>query len=344
MSEIVLPADGIKNVNTLIQAMRTTVRNYWTQAGGYQKFLYAIGALFLLSGLFHTGVLIVTGGSLAGPVSWRKPIIFGFSIGVTCLSIGWVLTFLPKHRLIGWLLSGALGISFLVELFLIDMQQWRGVPSHFNYSTPFDAAVFNIMGTMIVLVEIVIVLIALWTFFSLKAPPSLAWAIRLGMVLLVVSQIFGNLIIANGIPQVLDFQTGEFISEGVNSAYIFGAAGSMKVPHALTLHAIQVLPLLAFLLLFTNWSESRRLTAVMVAAVGYTGLVIVSAFQTFSGLALFDMNLLAGLGFGISAVNLIVAYAAAWSGSGKPSPSSTPLAAGTRNEHQPTPRTGRLRF
>jgi hypothetical protein len=110
------------------------------------------------------------------------------------------------------------------------MQQWRGVPSHFNYSTPFDAAVFNIMGTMIVLVEIVIVLIALWTFFSLKAPPSLAWAIRLGMVLLVVSQIFGNLIIANGIPQVLDFQSGEFISEGVNSAYIFGAAGSMKVP------------------------------------------------------------------------------------------------------------------
>ena len=311
MSEIVLPADGIKNVSVLIRAMRTTVRNYWTQAEGYQKFLYVIGALFLLSGLFHTGVLLVTGGSLAGPISWRKPIIFGFSIGVTCLSIGWVLTILPKHRLIGWLLSGALGISFLIEVFLIDMQQWRGVPSHFNYSTPFDAVVFNIMGTMIVLVEIVIVLIALWTFFSLKAPPSLAWAIRLGMVLLVVSQIFGNLIIANGIPQVLDFQTGDFIREGVNSAYIFGAAGSIKVPHALTLHAIQVLPLLAFLLLFTNWSESRRLTAVIVAAAGYTGLVIVSAFQTFSGLALFDMSLLAGLGFGISALNLIVAYAAA---------------------------------
>jgi hypothetical protein len=310
MSEIIIPAGSAKDVSALIRAMASTVRTYWTQAEGYQKFLYVIGALFLLSGLFHAGVLLVTGGSLAGPISWRKPIIFGFSVGVTCLSIGWVLAFLPKHRLIGWLLSGTLGISFLVEVFLIDMQQWRGVPSHFNYSTPFDGAVFNIMGTMIVLVEIVVVVVALWTFFSLKAPLSLTWAIRLGMVLLVVSQIFGNLIIANGIPQVLDFQTGEFIREGVNSAYIFGAAGSMKVPHALTLHAIQVLPLLAFLLLFTNWSESRRLAAVIVAAAGYTGLVIVSAFQTLSGLALFDMTLLAGLGFGISALNLIVAYAA----------------------------------
>jgi hypothetical protein len=311
MSEIIIPAGSAKDVSALIRAMASTVRTYWTQAEGYQKFLYVIGALFLLSGLFHAGVLLVTGGSLAGPISWRKPIIFGFSVGVTCLSIGWVLAFLPKHRLIGWLLSGTLGISFLVEVFLIDMQQWRGVPSHFNYSTPFDAVVFNIMGTMIVLVEIVVVVVALWTFFSLKAPLSLAWAIRLGMVLLVVSQIFGNLIIANGIPQVLDFQTGEFIREGVNSAYIFGAAGSMKVPHALTLHAIQVLPLLAFLLLFTNWSESRRLAAVIVAAAGYTGLVVVSTYQTFSGLTLFDISLLPGLGFGISAVNLIVVYAAA---------------------------------
>ena len=311
MSEIILPAGGVKNVSALIRVMVTTVRSYWSQAESYQKFLYFVGDLFLLSGLFHTGVLIVTDGSWAGPVSWRKPIIFGFSTGVTCLSVGWVLTFLPKYRLRGWLLSGALGISFLLEVFLIDMQQWRGVPSHFNYGTPFDAAVFNIMGTMIVVVEIVIVAVALWTFFSLKAPLSLTWAIRLGMVLLVVGQIFGNLIIANGIPKILDFQTGEFISEGVNSAYIFGAAGSMKLPHALTLHAIQVLPVLAFLLLFTNWSESRRLTAVIVAAAGYAGLVVVSAFQTFSGLALFDMSLLAGLGFGISAVSLIVAYVVA---------------------------------
>jgi len=133
------------------------------------------------------------------------------------------------------------------------------------------------------------------------------WAIRAGMVLLFVSQILGVMILLNFF--VFDPQTGEFML--VKSAAIFGAAGSMKMPHALTLHAIQVLPVPAFLLLFTNWSESRRLTAVILAAAGYAGLVVVGAFQTFSGLALFDMSLLARLGFGISSVSLIVAYAAA---------------------------------
>ena len=103
----------------------------------------------------------------------------------------------------------------------------------------------------------------------------------------------------------------------------------MKMPHALTLHAIQVLPVLSFLLLFTNWSESRRLTAVIVAAAGYAGLVVVSAFQTFSGLALFDMSPLARLGFGISAVSLIVAYAAALVGLRQTLAQGAPEAAAT---------------
>ena len=129
--------------------------------------------------------------------------------------------------------------------------------------------------------------------------------------LLVVGQIFGNLIIQNGIPKVTNPQTGEFINEAVKSAYIFGEAGSIKVPHSLSLHAVQVLPILAFFLLFTSWSEGRRLTAVIVAAAGFTGLVVVSSIQTFSGLALFDMRLLMRLGFGVSALCLIVAYVAA---------------------------------
>jgi len=77
---------------------------------------------------------------------------------------------------------------------------------------------------------------------------------------------------------------------------------------------VQVLPMLALLLLFTNWSENRRLTAVVVATAGFAGLVVVSSIQTFSGLALFDMRLVVKLAFGISVVSLIAAYAAAFAG------------------------------
>jgi hypothetical protein len=42
----------------------------------------------------------------------------------------------------------------------------------------------------------------------------------------------------------------------------------MKVPHAVAIHAIQVLPALAWLLAFTALSEPRRLGLVRVATVG----------------------------------------------------------------------------
>ena len=60
-------------MGALIRAMVATLRSYWTRAEGYQKFAYVIGVLLIGSAVFHTGVLIVTGGSFEGPVSWRKP-------------------------------------------------------------------------------------------------------------------------------------------------------------------------------------------------------------------------------------------------------------------------------
>ena len=101
MSEVIFPAGGFTNAGTLIRAMVATLRSYWSQAGGYQKFLYFTGGLLLVSVVFHTGVLIVTGGSLAGDVSWRKPILFGEAFGLNALSLAWVMTFLPKRRVRG---------------------------------------------------------------------------------------------------------------------------------------------------------------------------------------------------------------------------------------------------
>ena len=314
MSEIVLPKKDVDALNDMVRSMLSRLHGYWTQAESYQKFLYSISAILVVSGIFHVGVMIVTGGSWEGPVSWRKPIVFGLSGGVSCLSIAWIMTFLPKYRVRGWLLSGIMGISMLVEVFLITMQKWRGVPSHFNFSTTFDATVFSAMGTLIVFVEFVIIVVMFWSFFSLKAPSSMAWAIRVGLVVLVISQVLGNLIIQNGIPKVMDFETGEFIREGLSSTNIFGASGLMKLPHALSLHAVQVLPALAWLLLFTNWSEGQRIRTVMVAIVGYSGLMLASAFQTFRGLAPFEIHLPVALLIGVSLISVVGAYIAALTG------------------------------
>jgi cytochrome bd-type quinol oxidase subunit 2 len=98
-------------------------------------------------------------------------------------------------------------------------------------------------------------------------------AVRVGLTVLVLSQVFGATLVANAQPPT------------ATDLSIFGATGQLKVPHAVTLHALQILPMLAWLLTRTRWSERDRVRAVAAGAAGYLGLVVVSALQALSGLA-----------------------------------------------------------
>jgi len=57
-----------------------------------QRLLIVFGAVMAATGLFHVGVWLATGQpSLVGPVTWRKPIVFGLSIGVLAWSLAWII-------------------------------------------------------------------------------------------------------------------------------------------------------------------------------------------------------------------------------------------------------------
>ena len=101
----------------------------------------------------------------------------------------------------------------------------------------------------------------------------------------------------------------QMIVEGGNT---FGAAGALKVPHAVTLHAVQVLPALAILLLAApELLERRRVAIVSVAAVGYASLIASTMVQTYGGLSPFDLGPLSSglalLGLGLLAVSAVFA-------------------------------------
>lgn len=272
--------------STVLSAKRPAsirfVQRYWNQIGGYQRFLYYIGAILILSGVFHIGVFLTQGGSLSGPVSWRKPITFGFSIGLAALSISWLATYLPKQQRKGWWLLGVLGITGTLEVILIAMQQWRGVASHFNFfNNPFDTTIAIIIPVLIIPVTICIFLITVWAYQALSAPASLGWAIRTGMTLMVIGTIFGMLMIFNARQQ--------FVTETGRPPNVWRDAGAMKVPHALSLHGLQILIVPAWLMQFTPWSERKRLTVVQAIGWAYIGLIAVSAFQMLRGLAPFNL-------------------------------------------------------
>jgi hypothetical protein len=180
--------------------------------------------LFFVSGLFHIGVWLAEGmPSLVGSVTWRKPITFGFSTAVLFLSLSWVLNLLPARTSRdrqAWLFA----VLLILEVGLIDMQQWRGVASHFNTATPFDGAVFNAMGALIMTASVIM---ALWTRDVFREPlatsPAYTWAIRAGMVMLNA----GNLI-------------GLVMSVTETTA--------LKPLHGAALHVLQALPVAVWLL------------------------------------------------------------------------------------------------
>jgi hypothetical protein len=138
----------------------------------------------------------------------------------------------------------------------------------------------------------------------------LALAIRLGMVLLLAGQLTGALIILFGTPQVL-MGTAQVAGHITREPNIYGVSGVMKVPHALTLHSIQVLGVLAWVLLFTRWKERVRVTIVSIGAIGLVGLVLAMLVQTYSGMAPFDLSLPLALLLAVSAFSLVAVYAAA---------------------------------
>ena len=140
-----------------------------------------------------------------------------------------------------------------------------------------------------------IVIVTLWSLKSLDAAASFALAIKAGLLLMVVGQGLGGLLIREGTRQE---ELGP-----VTSPLVFGQDGILNLSHAAALHALQLLPVLAWLLSFSERSESERTKIVGVAACGYAGLVLLTGLQALGGRAPFDLS-------GVGAVALLASATA----------------------------------
>ncbi|HEX3260053.1 MAG TPA: hypothetical protein VHS35_16135, partial [Pseudonocardia sp.] len=137
------------------------LRRIWVDGRRVERVAYVVGLILFVSGLVHVGILLVTGWTWIGPVSLRKAATFGLSFGLTLPSVAWATSYLrlPPRGLV----LGVFIVTSVVESALISMQAWRGVPSHFNFATPFDTAVSTTLalgGGVIVLVGVVCTLAA----------------------------------------------------------------------------------------------------------------------------------------------------------------------------------------
>jgi hypothetical protein len=250
----------------------TAMGSFWRRGSFVERAGYGVGALLLVSGLVHLAILIGSGGSWEGPLSWRKPATFGLSFGLTLITIIGVASFLRLVDRARAILLGSFTVACVVETALVTLQTWRGVPSHYNVETALDGLIARTLAVGgFTLVAVIVALTVVAFRANAPLPASLRSAIRIGFVTLLGAAAAGALMIAKGM--VLVFTGDEQV------AYTTG--GTLKPTHAVTMHAILVLPALAWLLSFANWSEGRRRAVVRMAAMGYlllAGVVVAANF------------------------------------------------------------------
>ncbi|ANN15651.1 hypothetical protein SD37_08260 [Amycolatopsis orientalis] len=241
-----------------------------------ERVAYVTGALLFLSGVVHAVVLIASGGSWTGPLSMRKAVTFGLSFGLTLATVAWATSYVAVRPRVRNALLGVFTGASVVETVLVSMQAWRGVPSHFNFETGFDNAVSTTLaagGGVIILTAVSFTAAAMRGEGETTA--SMRLAVRFGLVALLVALGAGAAMIASGVVE----------ARGGNPQAAYTTAGALKPLHAVAMHAILILPGLAWLLRFADWTERRRVRLGWVAIGGYTLLTAVVGVESVTGVS-----------------------------------------------------------
>jgi hypothetical protein len=221
-----------------------------------ERACWAVAALLALSGLVHVVVLLATGGPWTGPVSWRKPATFGLSFGLTVATVAWVSRYLGLRERTRDLLLGLFTAASGLEVMVITVQAWRRVPSHFNTTTPLNAAfAYAAAAGGATLVALSAGLAVAAVRGSPTVPRPMRLALRVGVGSFLLTLLVGAAMIARGVI------AGRTLSQ----AAAYASPAPLKPAHAALMHGVLVLPLVAWWAGRRPWSERRRLQVVGAA-------------------------------------------------------------------------------
>ncbi|MCU0492720.1 MAG: hypothetical protein MUD01_14100 [Chloroflexaceae bacterium] len=297
----------------LIIRFGAATMRYWRETSGPQRTLFIAGTLLFVSMFFHGLLLLLGNGPLHGPVSFRKAMTFAESLGLLCWALGWALPFFRLRRWGQWAVAGYVALFGLGEAFLMSMQVWRGVPSHYNFTTPFDEFVFSLTGQGAALFALLTLLLLLWPMHR-EVPPSIKLALRAGLLLTMVGNGVGILMGMNnsgvwqGLGQLQYMLTNS--REGYSSVDP-QLGGNLVVLHAMGVHGLQLVPLVAWLLGYSHLSEGRRVLFTSAVTLGVATIFAILALHAARQLPLSTLELPALAGLVLAGGATLAGYTAA---------------------------------
>ncbi len=271
---------------------------------------------------------------LLGTPAWAKSFKFSVSTLLYGLGLLWILG-LAQNRtatrmggLIGWVLSFELG--------LIVIQATRATPMHFNYTSPFNTALWAIMtvGIGVMMVGFLVLVVQVWR--TIRTEPVVATAIRLGLLVTAIGLAQGNLMPAPTQAQLEAITAGQTLAMlgahtvGSNSQTPDNGAGlpllgwstthgDLRIGHFVGIHALQLIPLFGLWLARRRGLEqAKKLGLLWIGALGYLGLMLLVTWQALRGQPLLrpDSQTLLVLGL-VLATALVSSLGVLWQAKGK---------------------------
>jgi hypothetical protein len=269
--------------------MDTTLNQSQTGSYGFigelrarNPLLFGVGVAHVILLLVMMGVAPFDGREVMGINPWIKPIKFAASIAIYAVTMSWLLYELPLKEKVKGRVNWAIAITLIIEIVLITMQAARGVTSHFNNATPFDSAVFAVMGASITFNILVAAYVALkfWRTDA-KIPAPYLWGIRIGLTIFVLASLEGFAMTTQSAHSVGVPDGGP----GLPLLNWSTRGGDLRAAHFFGIHALQVLPLAGYLLSTRRWESltSNPVRWVQVAGVVYALLALLLFLWAMAG-------------------------------------------------------------
>jgi hypothetical protein len=260
-----------------------TLPNAFLALNRRNSVLAITGLIHLIFGLLVLFLLPFETRQVMGINLWIKPIKFYLSSAIYLWTLAIYLSYLkdthPRStRIVAW----SLAMTILIENVFITMQAARGTMSHYNISSPFDGMVFSLMGIAIAMNTLVMAYLTV--LFLLSSPPlpkPYLWGIRLGLLLFLFGSAVGGMMIGMqshnvGVPMG---------GEGLPFTNWSTRGGDLRIAHFLGLHALQIIPLVGYLLARYDRSlpSLRGVAGTVGFAVLYAVLTWVLYWQAMNG-------------------------------------------------------------
>lgn len=263
----------------------------------------------------------------ASPI-WVKPLKFALSGLAYGLTWSWLCSLITRReRTVRRATAVIVGLLSL-ELTLIFGQALRGKHSHFNFETVFDAVLYEVMATSIVVVWCGALVLTLLVLRSDIEDRPRKMAIASGAVLSLIGVGLGALMTVPTGTQLTALETGQSID--ALGAHTVGApdggaglpllgwsttGGDLRIPHFVGMHALQALLLwhLALNLLATRWPRLRppavRYRLICIGAAGFAAVIALLTWQAYRGQPLTSPDSWTLTAFGLVLAGVAVATA-----------------------------------